>query len=155
VQLQKRAFDKKEIVFALLDQLLDAAKKNSDATQPYTVRHDHEGAVHHVPNPWAAFQKKLTSIKDALNKQTRTPQELVSKFSPESYAELVKEINALINEFHTSCKRETQILVLHAYINQWGILKKWNNLRTQEEIHSLSALLKTDKAPQNIFYMGK
>jgi len=153
VQLQTRAFNKKEIVFALLAQLLDAAQKKLDETTPYTVRHNHEGAVYHVLNPWATFQKKLTSIKDALN--TETPKELVSKFSPESYAELVKEINALIDEFHTSCKREMQILVLHDYINQYGILKKWNNLRTQEGIHSLSALLKTDKAPQNIFYMGK
>jgi len=155
VLLQNRAFDKKKTVVALLDQLFAAAQKNSDETETYTVRRNNNGDVNNVPNPWVTFQEKIKKIKDGISEQGLKKEEFLEKFSSKSYATLVNEINALIDEFHTSCKREMQILVLHAYINQWGILNKWNKLHDQP-IYSLSALLqKKETASLDIFNMGE
>jgi hypothetical protein len=96
--------------------------------------------------------KKLNSAQAALNTQGLTRDELLQKFSPESYAELVKEVNTLIDEFRT-LEHGVQILRLRAYLTQWGILKLWTGLHSQG-IHNLSALLEKEDAPRDIFRMG-
>jgi hypothetical protein len=60
----------------------------------------------------------------------------------------------LIDEFRT-LERETQILKLCAYVNQWGILNAWNKLRSRG-IDSLATLLeKKDTVLPDIFNMGE
>jgi hypothetical protein len=153
-QPQIRAHRKKEIVFTLLDQLLVAAEQKSAEVKQCSVIRDDSGIVYDAPNPWTDFLKKLNSAQVALNTQGLTRDEVLEKFSPESYAELVKEVNALIDEFR-AFERETQFVRLYAYVNQWGILGAWNKLQGLG-INSLSALMEhKDIAPQDIFNMGE
>jgi hypothetical protein len=152
-QLQTRAFNKKAIVSSLLDQLLTTAEKRSEETKQYLVVRDGDN-VYEANNPWIAFQEKLKNIQDTLNTHLQTRQGLLKRFNPRSYEELVKEINALIDEFRT-LERETQILKLYAYVNQWGMLNAWNKLRSRG-IDSLATLLeKKDSVLPDIFNMGE
>ena len=151
IQVEVAAFEKKDIVSTLLDKLFDAAQKKLEEIKPYSVITDENGKVYDA-NPWIAFLEKLKNAQADLNVEGLTRRQFAEKFSPEAYAELVKKANALIDEFRV-VERKTQMMILHAYLNQWGIFKKWEeDLRG---INGLSALLKTDKAPQDIFRMGK
>jgi hypothetical protein len=85
--------------------------------------------------------------------QCQTPTALLNTFSPKSYAEMVIGVNALTDEFRT-LERTHQIARLYAYSNQWGILKKWKNLRRQG-VRSLADLFKQNSMPQDIFNMGE
>jgi hypothetical protein len=148
-----RVFKKQEVVSKLLDELSTAAQKKFEEIRPYLVIRDESGNVYDAVNPWSAFLEELEKAQADLRSGNLTPQQFAEKFNPKNYAELVKKANALIDGFRAA-ERKTQILILDAYINQWGILKKWNSLHKQE-IHSLSALLKRTDAPQDIFRMGK
>ena len=154
MQVQARAFKKQQIVSALLDQLFDAAQMKSKEAMPYSVIRDENGNVYDA-NPWIAFLDKLKNIQADLSAEGLNREQFVAKFEPKAYAELVKKVNALIDEFRVA-ERQTQILILDAYINQVGILEVWRELQKPGVgINSLSALLKTEKAPQDIFCMGK
>jgi WD40 repeat protein len=155
-QLQVRAHCKKEIVITLLDQLLAAAKHKSDEVKQCSViRDDNSGIVYNVPNPWIVFQETLSSFQHDLDIKTEAPKGLLGKFGPESYKELVKEVNALIDEFCT-LERETRILRLSAYVKQRGLLEVWKKLHDHHGINSLAALLQHKQiAPRDIFNIGK
>ena len=151
IQSEAKNFKKQEVVSALLDQLFDAAQKKLEETKPHSIITDENGKAYDA-NPWIAFLEKLKNAQADLNTEGLTRRQFAEKFNPEAYAELVKKANALIDEFR-AVERKTQMMILHAYLNQWGIFKKWEeDLRG---INGLSALLKTDKAPQDIFRMGK
>jgi len=155
---QTIAFDKKKIVLTLLDQLLAAAQKKSDEVKRFSAHRSDDSSVYEVevPNPWGDFQDKLKRIKEALKEQTATRDQILQTFNPESYAKLVKEYNALIDEFRNlEQEPKIQLLKLYDYINQVGILKVWIRLKDMG-IDSLSALLQQKEiAPQDIFNMGE
>ena len=156
VQLQTTAFKKKEAVVELVDQLWNVAnQKSQKATEQCSVIRDENGIVKEARNPWIAFQKELESFQEDLSKKTQTRQALLSMFSEKSYSKLVEEANALIDKFH-ALEKKTLRMRLYPYVNQWGILGKWNHLR-QQGITSLSAFFQQDKVilPQDIFNMGE
>jgi WD40 repeat protein len=156
IQLQANAFNKKEAIVELLDQLWSAAEQKSQkATQQCSVIRNENGIVKEARNPWIDFPKKLNHLQGDLFKNTQTRRALLNTFSKESYPELVKEVNALIDEFH-ALERKTLMMRLYSYVNQWCILRKWNHLRDQG-VTSLSALFQQNKMtpPQDIFNMGE
>ena len=152
-QLQDSAFAKKERILTHLDALSTAAQQKSEEAKQCSVLRDENGNVYETANPWMAFQEKLSEFKAVLDMQCQTPKALLIQFSPESYAGIVKEVNALIDEFR-ALEREHHISRLRAYSSQWGILGKWNRLRSQG-VPNLSALLQQRDAPQDIFNMGE
>ena len=152
-QARESALKKQKAVYALLDELLIATQQKSEETKQCAVAKDESGNVYEVPNPWPAFLEKLKKTKADLSAQGLTPDQFLEKFSPTSYAEIVKMTNALIDEFR-SLEPGTQILRLHAYLNQWGIHQKWIRLHQDDGIESLADLLKTAHAPHDIFNMG-
>jgi hypothetical protein len=103
-------------------------------------------------NDWEEFQQKWAVQLASLTNRCRTPAILKN---PEQYAKIVKEANTLIDAFN-QLDRSFQVLKLpdlRDYVGQWGILTKWNQLRSQG-ISSLSALFKSGRAPDNLFEMG-
>jgi WD40 repeat protein len=146
-QRRTRAFEKKKAVVNLLQSLSEAVgQKIKETNQCSALLYDGE-------HPWTAFQQQLSSYKKALEEECQAPLVLLEKF--ESYATIVDEMNGLIDAFHT-LDREHQIAKLRAYVGQTYILGAWNNLRDNQDIESLAALLeRRDIAPQDIFQMGK
>ena len=144
-QLQTRALAKKDVVCIVLQILLEAVdQKIHEINHCSALLYDGE-------HPWTAFQQQLISYRDVFVEECQIPRVLLKKF--ESYAEIVGEMNGLIDAFHT-LDREHQIARLRAYVGQTYILGAWNNLHDQG-IDSLAALLQTDIAPHDLFQMGK
>jgi hypothetical protein len=144
---QDAAFNKKEVVFLLLEDLLSATEKMSKEAE-------HGALFYETGNIWITFQDKLKRIQADLDMKCQTRHELLSMFSQKSYANIVKQMNALIDEFQ-SVNREHQIALLSTYVNQYGILKVWDERYTPLGIKSLAALLEQkDIAPQDPFQMG-
>jgi hypothetical protein len=142
------AFGKKEIVSSLLENLLDAAVQMANKAE-------HGALFYGTSNIWSAFQKELNHYKATLDSQCQTPRELVNTFNhPKLYKKIVEQMNALIDGFQR-LNHEHQIAILSAYINQFGILKVWNERYKPLGIESLATLLEQkDIAPQDPFQMG-
>ncbi len=104
--------------------------------------------------PWVAFQQKLNIFQGKLKRiaeESTTPKTKVEAFNSTNYNQLVGELNALVEDF-SALDRDHQIARLSAYINQWGILKGWNTLKSGG-VHSLSAL--SESQLKNLFQMGE
>ncbi len=108
--------------------------------------------------PWIGFQNRLSTLQtkfDAIVLECKgLPKLTVEAFKSAKYNELANELNALVGEFHI-LDRDHQIAKLHTYIiNQWGVFRAWTNLKARG-IQSLSQLMDSDQAPQNLFQMGE
>ncbi len=106
--------------------------------------------------PWVSFQQKLKTFQGKLSEigeKSNTAKLMVEAFDSKNYNGLAGELNALVEEFHT-LDRDHQISKLHAYVNQWGILTAWNNLRAQG-VQNLSALPESKQSLQKLFQMGE
>ncbi len=104
--------------------------------------------------PWVAFQQKLNIFQGKLKRiaeESDTPKTKVEAFNSTNYNQLIGELNALLEDF-SALDRDDQIARLSAYINQWGILKAWNTLKSGG-VHSLSAL--SESQLKNLFQMGE
>ncbi len=104
--------------------------------------------------PWAAFQQKLNIFQGKLKRiaeESNTPKTKVEAFNSTNYNQLIGELNAFVQDF-SALDRDDQIARLSAYINQWGILKAWNTLKSGG-VHSLSAL--SEPQLKNLFQMGE
>jgi hypothetical protein len=146
-ELQTRAFAKKGAVCNVMQILLEAVdQKIHEINQCSTLLYDGE-------HPWTALRDRLINAGVVLGNECQTPQALLGKFAPESYANIVDEMNGLIDAFHT-LDREHQIARLRAYVGQTYILGAWNHLHDQG-INSLAALLQTGIAPHDLFQMGE
>ncbi len=105
--------------------------------------------------PWVNFQQKLKAFQGKLGRivdESNTAKSMVEGFDSKNYNGLAGELNALVEEFQ-ALDRDHQIFKLHAYVNQWGILKAWNNLRSQG-VQNLSALPASQQSLQRLFQMG-
>ncbi len=106
--------------------------------------------------PWSSFQQKVKTFQAKLSEigdKSNTAQSMVEGFNSKNYNRLASELNALVEEFHT-LDRDHQISKLHAYVNQWGILGAWNNLRSQG-VQNLSGLPESKRSSQKLFRMGE
>ncbi len=104
--------------------------------------------------PWVAFQQKLNIFQGKLKRiaeESDTPKTKVEAFNSTNYNQLIGELNAFVEDF-SGLDRDHQIARLSAYINQWGILKAWNTLRSGG-VYSLSAL--SESQLKNLFQMGE
>ncbi len=104
--------------------------------------------------PWVNFQKKLNLFQGKFNQvveESNTPQTKVKAFNSTNYNQLLGELNALVEDFYV-LDRDHQIVRLHAYINQRGILEAWNTLRSQG-VQQISALAESQL--KNLFQMGE
>jgi WD40 repeat protein len=147
-ELQTRAFAKKDVVCTVLQILLKAVdQKINEINQCSALLYDGE-------HPWTALRDRLINAGVVLENECQTRPALLGKFAPESYANIVDEMNGLIDAFHTF-DRKHQIAKLRAYVGQTYILRAWNNFRDQG-IDSLAALLeRTDIAPHDLFQMWR
>jgi hypothetical protein len=106
--------------------------------------------------PWISFQKKLkafqTKFTEIAEKAT-TAKSMVEVFNRENYQGLANELNTFVQEFQ-ALDRNHQIAKLHGYVNQWGILKAWDTLRSQG-ILNLSELAESKRSLQQLFQMGE
>ncbi len=103
-------------------------------------------------SPWVAFQQKLNAFQGKLQKivdESDTPKTKAEAFNSTNYNQLIGELNAFVEDF-SGLDRDHQIARLSAYINQWGILKAWNTLRSGG-VYSLSAL--SESQLKNLFQM--
>lgn len=131
-------------------QLSDVVSKKIQETNTCGVLLYDEGC------PWTDFQNRINAFRKKINEITErcnTAKKRVEAFKAEKFNELAVEINDLVEEFHI-LDRDHQIAKLHAYINQWGVLRSWTNLNTNG-IQSLSQLMASDQPPQNLFKMGE
>jgi hypothetical protein len=106
--------------------------------------------------PWVSFQNKLKAFQGKLGEiaeESNTAKLIVEAFDSKHYNRLAHELNELVEEFHT-LDRDHQISKLHAYVNQWGILTAWNNLRDQG-VQNLSALRESKQSLEKLFQMGE
>jgi outer membrane protein assembly factor BamB len=107
-------------------------------------------------SPWVSFQEKLKAFQAKLSEivdKSNTAKSRVEAFNSKNYHRFAGELNALIQEFHT-LDRDHQISKLHAYVNQWGILTAWNNLRSQG-VQNLCALPASKQSLQKLLRMGE
>jgi hypothetical protein len=106
--------------------------------------------------PWVSFQQKLKAFQAKLGEiaeKSNTAKLVVEAFDSRNYNRLAGELNALVEEFQ-GLDIAHQISKLHAYVNQWGILKAWNNLRSQG-LENLAALPESKQSWQKLFQMGE
>ena len=146
-ELQDSTFAKKELVFSLLEDLFNASEKMRRSGE-------NKALFHGTVNIWISFQKKLEDIGAALTSRCETRSKILKTFDPASYANIVDQMNALVDEFgKLVC--EHQIAKLSAYINQRGILKAWSEVYKPLGINSLFSLLKQkDILLNDPFQMG-
>jgi hypothetical protein len=112
--------------------------------------------LHEAGRPWVSFQQKLKAFQAKLGEivdKSNTAKSMVEAFGSQNYNRLANELNALAEEFH-KLDRAHQVSKLHAYVNQWGILAAWNNLRS-EGVQNLSALPAARQSLQKFFQMGE
>ncbi len=86
-------------------------------------------------------------------KDSRSVGVMVENFRSKNYNDLARELNALVEEFRV-IDSDHQIAKLHAYINQWGILKTWTR-RRNEGTQSLKDLPESERPLQKLFQMGE
>jgi WD40 repeat protein len=107
--------------------------------------------------PWIGFQNRLNAFRskfDAIALECNgLPKLIVEAFKTAKYNELANELNALVGEFQI-LDRDHQIIKLHTYINQWGILNAWKN-RQDRGIQSLENLPLSEQTLQKLFQMGE
>ncbi len=104
--------------------------------------------------PWVAFQQKLNLFQGKLKKiveESNTPKTQVEAFNFTNYNQLIHEMNAFVEDF-SALDCDHQIARLYVYVNQWGILKAWNTLRSRG-VQSLSGLSESQR--KNLFQMGE
>ncbi|GEM_PF-1761594 len=145
-KLQEEAFEKKDAVVSCLETLAQEVKTKSESS-----------ALHMdtAPLPWKLLQDKINVAYTNLCERCKTPKALLSTFETESHQLIIDEVNALIDEFNAlNC--EYQVLKLHAYVSQWGVLKAWQNLQTQG-IVCLADLIQQhpETSPDFLFRMGE
>jgi hypothetical protein len=146
-QLQTQAHVKKDAVCILLHTLSNAVDQKLSETKDWIE-------LHYAQN-WTLLQGELNSYLSDLIEKCEIRRVLLAEFGPGNYEKIVKEVNALIDKFH-ALDQEHQIAKLRAYVGQTYILGAWNNLRDNQDIESLAALLeRRDIAPQDIFNMGQ
>jgi WD40 repeat protein len=108
--------------------------------------------------PWVSLQSKLTVFRekfDAIVQQCNDlPKLTVEAFQIAKYNELANELNILVGQFQTlDC--DHQIAKLHAYVNQWGILKTWTRRQNEGTQQSLKDLPESERTLQKLFQMGE
>jgi WD40 repeat protein len=106
--------------------------------------------------PWVSFQHKLKAFQAKLGEiadKSHTAKSMVEAFHSKNYNGLADQLNGLIEEFQT-LDLDYQISKLHIYVNQWGILTAWNNLRAQA-VQNLCLLPGSKQSLQKLFQMGE
>jgi WD40 repeat protein len=149
--VKAKADNRRIALSGLIDQMCQKVNKNIVETKQCGVLL-YEGEM-----PWIgfetklnAFQAKLAQIVDGCN---GSPALIVKAFQSSEYNILAEELNALVEEFK-KLDNEHQVAKLSAYINQFGILKAWEELHKQETF-KLSSLPAEEKSLDRLFQMGQ
>ena len=143
--------DKRRIALSdLTDQMSQKVKKNISETKRCGVLL-YDGFMPLIAfESWLdAFQSKLAQI---LEKCNGTPALIVQAFQSSEYNLLAEELNSLVEEFK-KLDNDHQIAKLSAYVNQFGILKAWEELHKQKTF-KLSGLPDEAKSLDRLLQMG-
>jgi hypothetical protein len=135
-ELRAAALQKKEHLLACLQTLQSvAAMKQQEWSDRWSVKKPELMA-----NPWTPILEKINLFCENLNKGCTSDKKLFATFEIESYSEIVRQMNTLIDAFNAAGAIDT----LQRYICEPDLLRKWAISIYERGIDSLHALAESN-----------
>ncbi len=154
-QSQRKANERKNKLVEVLDAMSQRLKEMTDE-----VKNCGE-VLYESGYPWADLEEELKAMQtelEGLVEKCDGPRQLVETFNPGRYNAWAVKLNSMIAKFNQQFPthhRQHQIIKLHTYINQYGILKVWNRRRTEGYAQNVTSLMPSEKTLSNLFHMGE
>jgi hypothetical protein len=151
-EVQSKANQRKTALSSLCPQILQTVSaKIQEAKTCHTAMRTSPNIVKNRPDaPWIDFQEDLDGFFTRFN---ALPRKIVKAFTAEEYNKLARELNALVERFHT-LDREFQIIKLHVYINRREVFEAWLDLHARG-IRRLIDLPEEEKHLKQLFQISR